>query len=152
MIWCSNYRNVHIHTFRKRWTFIWECFLPVSILKPFTKIIKLSLDRFWLPVLRVAFIFLDFLSEKSDRRSCNEESGFQRFTVSIAENCLLETVNNESNTNHWTFEFEIKQSNIMTNSNKKNIDHWTLEHDQIRLTYFDTYICQGTILDTKVYF
>ena len=29
---CTNYSNVHIHTFRKRWSFIWLCFLPVSIL------------------------------------------------------------------------------------------------------------------------
>ena len=26
-----NYPNVHIHTFSKRWHFIWECFFPVSL-------------------------------------------------------------------------------------------------------------------------
>ena len=31
-IFCTNYPNVHIHTFRKRWSFIWLCFFPVSIL------------------------------------------------------------------------------------------------------------------------
>ena len=33
LTWCTNYPNVHIHTFRKRSSFIWECFFPVSILK-----------------------------------------------------------------------------------------------------------------------
>ena len=28
-----NYPNVHIHTFRKHWSFIWVCSLPVIILK-----------------------------------------------------------------------------------------------------------------------
>ena len=32
LIRCTTYRNAHIHTFRKRWSFIWRCFLPVSIL------------------------------------------------------------------------------------------------------------------------
>ena len=35
LIWCTNYPNIHIHTFRKRWSFIWGCFFPVSILKEF---------------------------------------------------------------------------------------------------------------------
>ena len=33
LIWCTNYLNVYIHTFRKRWSFIWGCFFPVSFLK-----------------------------------------------------------------------------------------------------------------------
>ena len=33
LIRCTNYPNVHIHTFRKRWSFIWRCFFPVGILK-----------------------------------------------------------------------------------------------------------------------
>ena len=32
-IWCTNYSNVDIHTFRKRWSFIRWCFFPVSIPK-----------------------------------------------------------------------------------------------------------------------
>ena len=32
LIWCTNYPNVHIPTFCKRWSFIWHCFFPVSIL------------------------------------------------------------------------------------------------------------------------
>ena len=30
---CTNYSNVPIDTFRKHWSFIFECFFPVSILK-----------------------------------------------------------------------------------------------------------------------
>ena len=41
--------------------------------------------------------------------------------------CFYETVNNEPKTNSQTFEFEIKQSNIMASSNKENTDHSTLE-------------------------
>ena len=33
LIWCTNYPNVHIHIFCKRWSFISGCFFPVSILK-----------------------------------------------------------------------------------------------------------------------
>ena len=33
LIWCTNNPNVHIYTFRKRWSFIWGWFFPVSILK-----------------------------------------------------------------------------------------------------------------------
>ena len=32
IIRCTNYLNVHIHIFRKRWSFIWGCFFSVSIL------------------------------------------------------------------------------------------------------------------------
>ena len=32
-IWCTNNPNTHIHTFCKRWSFIWRYFFPVSILK-----------------------------------------------------------------------------------------------------------------------
>ena len=35
LIWCTNHPNVHIHTFQKRWSFVWGCFFPVSILKHF---------------------------------------------------------------------------------------------------------------------
>ena len=33
LIWFTRHPNVHIHTFWKRWSFIWVCFFPVSILK-----------------------------------------------------------------------------------------------------------------------
>ena len=33
LISCTNYPNVHIHTFRKHWSFTLGCFFPVSILK-----------------------------------------------------------------------------------------------------------------------
>ena len=33
LIWCTNDPNAHIPTFRKRWSFIWRCYFPVSILK-----------------------------------------------------------------------------------------------------------------------
>ena len=33
LIWCTNHPNVHIHTFRKRWNFIWERFFSLSILR-----------------------------------------------------------------------------------------------------------------------
>ena len=33
LILCTNHLDVHIHTFRKRWSFVWGSFFPVSILK-----------------------------------------------------------------------------------------------------------------------
>ena len=33
LILCTNHPNIHIHTFRKRWSFTLGCFFPVSILK-----------------------------------------------------------------------------------------------------------------------
>ena len=33
LIWCTKDLNAHIGTFCKRWSFIWRCFFPVSILK-----------------------------------------------------------------------------------------------------------------------
>ena len=40
LIWCTNYLNVHIRIFRKRWSLILGCFFPVSILKQ-VKLIEL---------------------------------------------------------------------------------------------------------------
>ena len=33
LIWCTNNSNAQIHTFCKRWSFIWQCCFLVSILK-----------------------------------------------------------------------------------------------------------------------
>ena len=33
LIWCTNHSNIHIHTFRKCWSFTLGYFFPVSILK-----------------------------------------------------------------------------------------------------------------------
>ena len=64
-----------------------------------------------------------FVSEKSYRSSYIKEFSLERFTVSLTEICLYETVNNESNLNNGTLEFEIKQSNVMTNASKENTNH-----------------------------
>ena len=66
-----------------------------------------------------ALFFWAFVNEKSYRSSYNKEFGLERFTVSLAEIFLYETVN----TNNRTSEFEIKQPNIMTNANKENTNH-----------------------------
>ena len=36
LIWCTNYPNVHIQSFRKRWSFIWGSFFHVSIPTKYT--------------------------------------------------------------------------------------------------------------------
>ena len=33
LIWCTNDQNPHIPSFCKRWSLIWRCFFPVSILE-----------------------------------------------------------------------------------------------------------------------
>ena len=95
---------------------------PVSkSVKPFTKIINLSLETLDPPLdclcCELPLFFWVFVSEKSDHR-CNKEFGYERFTVNLVEICLFETASNESNTNSRTFEFEIKQSKIMTSSTR----------------------------------
>ena len=42
LIWCTNHPNVHIHTFRKCWSFTLGCFFPVSILKINLNVAKIS--------------------------------------------------------------------------------------------------------------
>ena len=37
LIWCTNDPNAHIRTFWERWSFIWRCFFPVSILNTSSK-------------------------------------------------------------------------------------------------------------------
>ena len=54
MIWCTNEPNNHIYTFGKRWSFIWQCFFPVGILK---KVFK-SFLVFYLPfVMHVCSLY-----------------------------------------------------------------------------------------------
>ena len=38
LVWCSNYPNVYIYTFRKLWSFIWRCFFPFWYWRLFQKI------------------------------------------------------------------------------------------------------------------
>ena len=68
------------------------------LLKPFTKIIHLSLETFSCLCCVMPLLSWIFISEKSDRSSFNKELDFERFTVSLAEFCLHETVNNELKT------------------------------------------------------
>ena len=67
--------------------------------------------------------FKVFVTEK-DYCSCSIIKSLGRLTVSLAEICLCETVNNKNNR---TLEFEIKQSNVITNANKGDTNHWTFE-------------------------
>ena len=108
---------IHLHA---KW------FAKPGVLKsvrPFAKIINLSFGNFSLPVLRVTFIFLGFRNWKN-YCSCSIIKSLERLTVSLAEICLYETVNNKNNR---TLEFEIKQSNVITKANKGNTNHWTFE-------------------------
>ena len=66
--------------------------------KPFTKIIHLSLETFSCLCCVMPLLSWIFISEKSDRSSFNKELGFERFTVGLAEFYLHETVNNELKT------------------------------------------------------
>ena len=43
LFWCTNDPNFHIHTFRKRWSFIWGLFFPVSILKGRINVLQINL-------------------------------------------------------------------------------------------------------------
>ena len=56
-ILCPNYTNVHIHTFHKRWSFIWGCVFPVSILKVSLLLLCIILSAFM--VLSFNMIFTE---------------------------------------------------------------------------------------------
>ena len=59
LIWCTNDPNLHIHTFCERWSFIWRCFSPVSILK------KISYKLFLQELLKFVLDFVLGLIRKS---------------------------------------------------------------------------------------
>ena len=46
-IWCIDHPNVHIHTSRKRWNFVWGCPFPVSILKIFLNTFYWFVSYLW---------------------------------------------------------------------------------------------------------
>ena len=43
LIWYTKHPNVHIQNFQTRWSFIWDCFFPLSILKPLIFLRKFDL-------------------------------------------------------------------------------------------------------------
>ena len=45
LTWCANYANVHIRLFRKRWSFIWGYFFPVSILNITSKYLSIFSNK-----------------------------------------------------------------------------------------------------------
>ena len=53
--WFTNHPDVHFHNFRKRWSFVWECFFPVCIPKVLCYLVKvvLSLSRFSTELIHV---------------------------------------------------------------------------------------------------
>ena len=52
MIWCTNFPNVHIYTFHKRWSFIWGCFFGEWV--GFPKILpRSSVELIWKTVLQL---------------------------------------------------------------------------------------------------
>ena len=55
LIWCINYSNVYIHTSCKRWSFIWECFFPVKILKVLLFICS-KFSLFWVSLYSLILI------------------------------------------------------------------------------------------------
>ena len=60
-IWCTNYPNVHICTFRKRWSLILGCFFPVSILKKLLGLYFYLVQSFW----KFRTYFLAWITKKS---------------------------------------------------------------------------------------
>ena len=72
LIWCANDPNAHIYNFRKHWSFIWQYFFPVSILKKqcleiqemslFSKLMLLTIVEHLTNIL-MCFLLGKFLSE-----------------------------------------------------------------------------------------
>ena len=75
MIWCINNPKAHIHTFCKRWSFIWRCFFRLSILK-YSKVLWL---QFFENVSSIAFpSFYDILLRSIHQHLQNNESLFKK--------------------------------------------------------------------------
>ena len=55
LTWCTNYPNVHIHTFHRRLSFFWGCFTPVSILKVFHIYIRSGIGQILTTLLQITF-------------------------------------------------------------------------------------------------
>ena len=117
LIWCTNYWNVHIHTFRKCWSFIWGCFFVVSILKldganAFLSKIKISVS---IEILR-SFYFSIF----EFYISCISLVFFQTFST-IGQNVILQKrgvrIINFQPRNFYTIPL-FKQSSILKFQNK----------------------------------
>ena len=62
LIRCTNYTNVHIHTFRKRWSFIWKCFFLASILNVKVNVMlcffNKHITKFWRELRKIFYYCL----------------------------------------------------------------------------------------------
>ena len=59
LIWCICHANVHFHTFRKRWSFIWMCFFRMSILKTYVmKLLWLQHFKYLRNILVLVFLMI----------------------------------------------------------------------------------------------
>ena len=56
LIWCTNDPDAHIRTFYKRWSFIWRCFFPMSILNVVVKEVWYNKNL----MIKFLYIFLNF--------------------------------------------------------------------------------------------
>ena len=56
LIWCTNDSNVYIHTFCKRWSFIWGCFNPVKTLTVLLFICS-KLSLLWVSLYSLILIY-----------------------------------------------------------------------------------------------
>ena len=57
LLCCTYNPNAHICTFCKRWSFIWRCFFPMSILKPYFMLLKFLAIYFLLKVWEILRLF-----------------------------------------------------------------------------------------------
>ena len=64
-LWFTNCPNIHIHTFRKRWSFIWGCFFAVSILNTLLSMLTVHFVTRWIHV-NGAFMYVAW----PEKRNC----------------------------------------------------------------------------------
>ena len=76
MIWRTNYPNVHVRTFRKRWSFIWQCFFSAFSLwadgqsqDEFNDSFQAILNQSTIPSRNAILIAGDFNTDNGTARS-----------------------------------------------------------------------------------
>ena len=68
LCWCTNDPNIHIHTFCKRWNFIWGWFFPASILNVLWNVSGMNKSRVLFRSSQVLFDSEEYYLHKLNRQ------------------------------------------------------------------------------------
>ena len=75
VIWFTNNPNVHIHNFQNRWSFIWGCFFPLSILNLCCKYLRCF------PKLCGSWCKISHLKISYEKSIIREKNGLHKYSL-----------------------------------------------------------------------